>query len=586
MTGKEIRQKYIEFFKTKEHVEIKGAPLVPENDPTVLFNIAGMQPLVPYFTGKSHPGGTRLVDYQRCVRTVDLDNVGDATHLSFFEMLGNWSLGDYFKKISIKYSYEFLTSKDWLNLDPSRLAVTVFEGDEDAPRDEESASYWINEGIKKERIAYLPKEDNWWGPAGQTGPCGPDTEIFYWKPETTPPEAFDPKDDNWVEIWNNVFMEYNKLENESFIPLEKKNVDTGMGFERITMALQNKTSVYETDIFKSIMDKIDELTTIDNIKSKRIIADHLRTSTVLVMDEVLPSNVDQGYVLRRLIRRSVNHLNKLEIENNLAKDIIEEIVKSLSYAYPKLEEEKDKIISIIIDEIEKFNKTLKKGKKLCAKKIEELKEQGKTELDGETVFHLYDTYGYPLEVTKEMAEEEGFTIDEKEYNLLFEEHREKSKAGAEQKFKGGLADRSEETAKLHTATHLLHKALKIVLGDHVHQKGSNITEERLRFDFSHPEKVTDEQLDEVEKIVNDIIKQDVPVTYEEMKKEEAVASGAECLFIEKYGDIVSVYTIGDFSKEICGGPHASTTGALKSFKIKKEQSVASGIRRIKATIGK
>ena len=572
----ELKKEYIEFFKSKNHKEIKSASLIPENDSSVLFTTAGMQPLVPYLLGENHPSGRRLVDSQKCLRTVDIDDIGDSSHLTFFEMLGNWSLGDYFKEESIEYSFEFLTKH--LMIPIEKLAVTVFEGDEDAPRDEVSAKKWEELGIKKENIFYLPKDHNWWW-AGEEGPCGPDTEIFYIFDKEKCCEECSPACDcsKYMEIWNNVFMEYNKTK-EGLIPLKQKNVDTGMGLERIVTVSQNKNSVYDTDIFENTMNKINELSKEDNIISKRIVADHLRAASMLINDGTRPSNVDQGYILRRLIRRSLRHMRKLEIDYSLTKEIVQSITLDLENQIGTIE--KDLILQTIIEEANKFSKTLNKG----LKKLNEEINNAKDSLSGEIVFRLYDTYGFPPEVTEEIAKEHNLKADMETFNNLFKNHQEKSRQASTAKFKGGLKSTGEIETKYHTATHLLNQALKEVLGDHIHQKGSNITEERLRFDFSHPEKVSKEDLKKVEDIVNQKIKEDLPVTYKVMSKEEAISSGAEAMFIDKYGDEVKVYSIGDFSKEICGGPHVKSTKELGHFKIKKEESSSSGVRRIKAIL--
>lgn len=572
----ELKKEYIEFFKSKNHKEIKSASLIPENDSSVLFTTAGMQPLVPYLLGENHPSGRRIVDSQKCLRTVDIDDIGDSSHLTFFEMLGNWSLGDYFKEESIEYSFEFLTKH--LMIPIEKLAVTVFQGDEDAPRDEVSAKKWEELGIKKENIFYLPKDHNWWW-AGEEGPCGPDTEIFYIFDKEKCCEECSPACDcsKYMEIWNNVFMEYNKTK-EGLIPLKQKNVDTGMGLERIVTVSQNKNSVYDTDIFENTMNKINELSKEDNIISKRIVADHLRAASMLINDGTRPSNVDQGYILRRLIRRSLRHMRKLEIDYSLTKEIVQSITLDLENQMGTIE--KDLILQTIIEEANKFSKTLNKG----LKKLNEEINNAKDSLSGEIVFRLYDTYGFPPEVTEEIAKEHNLKADMETFNNLFKNHQEKSRQASTAKFKGGLKSTGEIETKYHTATHLLNQALKEVLGDHIHQKGSNITEERLRFDFSHPEKVSKEDLKRVEDIVNQKIKEDLPVTYKVMSKEEAVSSGAEAMFIDKYGDEVKVYSIGDFSKEICGGPHVKSTKELGHFKIKKEESSSSGVRRIKAIL--
>ena len=582
MKAIEIRNKYLKFFKEHGHTVIPSASLIPENDPSVLFTTAGMQPLVPYLLGEKHPDGKRLTDYQKCVRTNDIDEVGDNRHLTFFEMLGNWSLGDYFKEESIQMSYEFLTKE--LGIPSEKISVTCFAGDEDCPRDELTASCWEKAGIPKERIYFYGKDDNWWI-AGEEGPCGPDTEMFYdtGKPACGPDCQPSCDCGKYVEIWNNVFMEYFKSQN-GYSKLKQKNVDTGLGLERMTMLLQGKKTPFDTELFAPIMNKLEELQKEDIIESRRIIAEHLRSSMMIISDGGRPSNIDRGYVLRRLIRRMIRHMNKLQIDLNELSNLIELNVETLKEMYPDLEKNKETIKSVINEEKDKFVKTLAHGEREFQKEMKKVQEQGKTEIDGQVVFKLYDTYGFPPEVTKDLAQENNMTIDMKKFVQLFKTHQEKSRMGSTQKFKGGLADQNEKTIAYHTATHLLHQALKTVLGDHVKQSGSNITEERLRFDFTHPQKMTKEEIQEVEDLVNEQIKRDLPVTCEEMSYEEAKKSGAIGLFTDKYGDKVKVYTIGDFSKEICGGPHVTHTGDMGTFKIKKEESSSSGVRRIKAVL--
>ena len=579
MKAIEIRNKYLKFFKEHGHAVIPSAPLIPENDPSVLFTTAGMQPLVPYLLGEKHPAGTRLTDYQKCLRTVDIDEVGDNRHLTYFEMLGNWSLGDYFKEESIKMSFEFLTKE--LNIPVEKLYVTCFKGDEDCPKDEISSECWKRAGILDGHIYFYGKDDNWWI-AGEEGPCGPDTEMFYDTGKPKCSENCQPSCDcgKYVEIWNNVFMEYYKHADGKYTKLEQKNVDTGLGLERMTMLLQGKETPFDTELFYPIMKKLEELQKVDDIQSRRIVAEHLRASIMIISDGGRPSNVDRGYILRRLIRRMIRHLNKLEIELAKLSDLIELNIENLKEMYPVLEENKEIIKNVIIEEKDKFVKTLTHGEREFIKEIRKAQEQGKNRIDGKVVFRLYDTYGFPPEVTNNMK------IDLKEFDKLFKEHQEKSRLGSEQKFKGGLADQNEKTIAYHTATHLLHQALRTVLGEHVKQSGSNITEERLRFDFTHPQKMTKEEIEKVENLVNEQIKRDLPVTCEEMSYEDAKKSGAIGLFTDKYGDRVKVYTIGDFSKEICGGPHVTHTGDMGRFKIKKEESSSSGIRRIKAVLVK
>ena len=583
MKAIEIRNKYLNFFKNHGHVVIPSAPLIPENDPSVLFTTAGMQPLVPYLLGEPHPAGTRLTDYQKCVRTNDIDEVGDNRHLTYFEMLGNWSLGDYFKEESIQMSYDFLTKE--LGIPVEKLSVTCFAGDEDCARDEVTASCWKKAGIPEERIYYFGKDDNWWI-AGETGPCGPDTEMFYdtGKPKCSPECNPSCGCGKYVEIWNNVFMEFYKDENGKYSKLKQHNVDTGLGLERMTMLLQGKETPFETELFAPIMDKLVELQKVDNIASRRIVAEHLRSSMMIICDGGRPSNVDRGYILRRLIRRMVRHMNKLQISLDELSTLIDINVENLKEMYPALEANKETIKNVILEEKDKFVKTLEKGEKEFAKEVGQVKEQGENTVPGKVVFRLYDTYGFPPEVTEELATENGMRIDKEGFDKLFKEHQEKSRAGSEQKFKGGLASTGEIETKYHTATHLLNAALKQVLGSHVHQRGSNITAERMRFDFSHPAKMTDEEKQKTEDLVNEWIKEAIPVEHLEMKKDDAIKMGAEAMFIEKYGDIVSVYKIGDVSIELCGGPHVSNTSELGHFKIKKEESSSSGIRRIKAIL--
>ena len=646
-SANELRSLFLRFFEEKGHARIPSASVIPENDPTVLFTTAGMHPLVPYLMGEKHPMGTRLTDVQKCIRTGDIDDVGDPSHLTFFEMLGNWSLGDYFKKEMIPWSWEFLTSPDWLGLDPDKLAFTVFEGDADCPRDEEAANLWRAQGVKDDHLFYLPKKHNWWGPAGITGPCGPDTEMFIIRDQ--PPCGSDCSPacscGRYLEIWNDVFMQYEKQADGTFIPLKQKNVDTGMGLERTYCVLKGANTVYETEIFAGIIGKIEELSgkkygqDEETTRAIRIISDHMRTATFIIGDDrgVTPSNVDQGYVLRRLIRRAVRHGMKLGMEAGFTCEIARVIIDQYKSVYPELERNGAHILEQLKLEEERFQRTLRKGMaefekvygNMARKKeaftalkanrgdpdavaaalrqlppspdnkpvIEQVKDGTISDetidallktcekMDGRSAFKLYDTYGFPVEITCEMAAEKGIEVDVEGFNERFKKHQENSHAGAEQRFKGGLADHSEETAKLHTATHLLHAALRKVLGPEVAQKGSNITAERLRFDFSFGRKMTDEEKAEVERLVNSYIQAAAPITCEEMTVAEAKAQGAIGLFESKYGERVKVYTMGEFSKEICGGPHATNTGDLKSFKIKKEEASSAGVRRIKAVIG-
>ena len=646
-SANELRSLFLRFFEEKGHARIPSASVIPENDPTVLFTTAGMHPLVPYLMGEKHPMGTRLTDVQKCIRTGDIDEVGDPSHLTFFEMLGNWSLGDYFKKEMIPWSWEFLTSPDWLGLDPDKLAFTVFEGDADCPRDDEAANLWRAQGVKDENLFYLPKKHNWWGPAGITGPCGPDTEMFIIRdqppcgPDCSPACSCG----RYLEIWNDVFMQYEKQKDGTFIPLRQKNVDTGMGLERTYCVLMGANTVYETEIFSGIIGRIEALSgkkygqDEETTRAIRIISDHMRTATFIIGDDrgVTPSNVDQGYVLRRLIRRAVRHGMKLGMPAGFTCEIARVIIDQYKDVYPELDRHADFILEQLKLEEERFQRTLKKGQAefekvytnmarrrdaftaLRANKadpdavaaalrvlppspdnkpiIEKVKDgtiedatidallAGCSTMDGRSAFKLYDTYGFPVEITCEMAAEKGIQVDVDGFNERFRKHQEASHAGAEQRFKGGLQDHSEQTTKLHTATHLLHAALRKVLGPEVAQKGSNITPERLRFDFSFGRKMTDEEKQEVERLVNEYIQAAAPITCEEMTVAEAKAQGAIGLFESKYGERVKVYTMGQFSKEICGGPHAQNTADLKSFKIKKEEASSAGVRRIKAVIG-
>ena len=651
MTSEQLRKMYLDFFADKGHAVIQSASLIPENDPTVLFTTAGMHPLVPYLLGARHPMGTRLTDVQKCVRTGDIDEVGDASHLTFFEMLGNWSLGDYFKKEAIGYSYEFLTSPKYLGLDPEKLAVSVFAGEEGIPRDEESFSYWRDMGIPAERIFFLPRENNWWGPAGQTGPCGPDTEMFIIRDKEPCGPDCSPACDcgRYLEIWNDVFMQYNKTAEGKYEPLAQKNVDTGMGLERTICVLQGVKTVYETDMFEQILAKIQELSgkqygSSETVtRAMRIVADHIRTATFILGDDrgVTPSNVDQGYVLRRLIRRATRFgTMDLGIAEQRLSEIASVVCDKYQDVYPELANKRGFIQEQLTEEVKRFQSTVHAGMRefeklmnrltrlsdqlsalrdklaqndaqsavelirqiestvrplACAQKVTEALQSATPDtieqlkqsywfIDGVTAFHLYDTFGFPIELTREMAKEQGIDVDMQAFEAEFEEHKKRSQTGMEQRFKGGLADAGEATAKLHTATHLLLASLRRVLGEDIFQKGSNITAERLRFDFNFPRKVTPEELEKIEALVNDAIKRDLVVTCEEMTVEQAHQSGAIGVFGDRYGERVRVYAAGDVSKEICGGPHASRTGELGTFKIQKEESSSSGVRRIRAVL--
>lgn len=579
-----LKDLYIDFFVSHGHKQIPSAPVVPENDPSVLFNTAGMQPLIPYLMGQTHPYGTRLCDYQKCIRTNDLDEVGDTTHHTFFEMLGNWSLGDYFKDESISWSFEFLTKH--LNIPVERLAVTVFAGNDSIPFDEVSYNKWLSLGIKDSRIAKTV-EDNFWI-AGATGPCGADTEIFYFRSEEDIPDKFDPEDDRWVEIWNNVFMEFYKHEDGSVTELPKKNVDTGMGLERVVAILEGVNDNYESSVWKDIISVIEEVSNKNykgNEKSMRIIADHIRTAVFISADKsgIKPSNTDQGYILRRLIRRAIRHAKKLNIDinSNWEDKIASTIMDKYSKYYSEIEKNRNIVLEVLRNEKIKFNRTLEKGLREFEKITNNL--TGNV-LDKDLAFKLYDTYGFPIELTEELAKEKNIKVDVEGFKEKFKAHQELSRTASAGKFKGGLAGNSEVETKYHTATHLLNAALKQVIGPDVHQKGSNITSERMRFDFSCDHKLTDEEKSKTEEFVNEWIKQGIDVTVEEMSKEEAIKSGAECMFIEKYPDIVTVYSIGDISKELCGGPHVKNTSEIGTFKIKKEEASSAGVRRIKAII--
>ena len=579
-----LKDLYIDFFISKKHKQIPSAPVVPENDPSVLFNTAGMQPLIPYLMGKSHPYGTRLCDYQKCIRTNDLDVIGDTYHHTFFEMLGNWSLGDYFKKESITWSFEFLT--EVLNIPVERLAVTVFAGNDIIPKDEEAIEIWKSLGISEDRICPT-STDNFWI-AGETGPCGPDTEIFYFRSNDEIPDKFDPEDERWVEIWNNVFMQYNKQQDGTVIELPKKNVDTGMGLERVVAILEGVNDNYKSSVWKDIIELIEKISNKPykgNEKSMRIIADHIRTAVFISADPagIRPSNTDQGYILRRLIRRAIRHSKNLNIDINSdwEQEIAITIMNKYKKYYSEIETNYNLVLEILRNEKIKFNRTIEKGLREFEKITSNLTDNL---LNKDLAFRLYDTYGFPIELTEELANEKNIKVDIEGFKQKFKEHQEKSRTASQGKFKGGLSGNSEIETKYHTATHLLNAALKIVVGPDVHQKGSNITAERMRFDFSCDHKLTDEEKLKTEELVNKWISEGIDVIYTEMSKEEAINSGAECMFIEKYPDIVTVYSIGEISKELCGGPHVKNTSEIGTFKIKKEEASSAGVRRIKATI--
>ena len=578
-----LKDLFINYFVSQGHKQIPSAPIVPENDPSVLFNTAGMQPLIPYLMGEVHPYGKRLCDYQKCVRLTDLEEIGDKTHHTFFEMLGNWSLGDYFKKESIGYSFEFLTKV--LHIPVERLAITVYEGDEKIPRDDVSAEAWMNLGIPKERIAYLGKEDNFWIP-GDSGPCGGDTEIFYWRSQDEIPKIFDPEDDRWVEIWNNVFMEFYQDKDGNVTELKQKNVDTGMGLERVAAVLEGVDDNYLTSIWKNQREKLESMSGKSyegNEEAMRIIMDHVRTSVFIAADPagIKPSNTDQGYILRRLIRRAIRYARVLDmdIHSNFLEELALVVIEEYQSYYHELSQNKNVVLEVLKNEQSKFSRTLEKGLKVFEKVA-----QNSNYIDGETAFHLYDTFGFPIELTKEEANLRNMNVDEEGFKKRFLEHQEKSRTASKGKFKGGLSGNSEIETKYHTATHLLNAALKKIIGPSVHQLGSNITEERLRFDFPCDHKLTDEEKQKVEDLVNQWIEEDLPVIKETMSKEEAIKSGAECMFIDKYPDEVTVYKIGNVSKELCGGPHVKSTKEIGHFKIKKEESSSAGVRRIKGVI--
>jgi alanyl-tRNA synthetase len=585
MNAKKLRRMYLDFFKEKGHAVIGTSSLIPEHDPSALFTTAGMHPLVPFLMGQPHPAGKRLVNYQKCLRTDDIMEVGDDVHLTFFEMLGNWSLGDYWKEEAIQMSYEFLT--EWLGLEHDRIYVTCFEGDQDAPRDLEAAGIWRSLGIPEGHITFLPKADNWWGPAGAVGPCGPDTEMFYdLNPDAPPEETPETNPQRFSEVWNDVFMQYNKQADGSYVPLAEKNVDTGMGLERVLAILEGVPSLYETELFQPIMEKTRSLSTVETPDqyTLRVIADHIRAAVFILAEGILPGNVDQPYVARRLIRRAVRYGREIGIDGLFLRELAEVMIPTLSDVYRELEENRDHILTALGDEERRFQRTLKRGEREFFKAVERQKARGQDTLPGEVVFRLYDTYGFPPELTEEFAQKQRLGVDMDGFHSAFEEHQKKSREGAAARFKGGLAEMSPQTIRLHTATHLLHEALRRVLGPHVEQRGSNITAERLRFDFSHPQKLTAGQLAAVEEMVNEQIARDLPVTCEKMRLEEARERGAIGLFEDRYGDWVNVYSAGDFSKEVCGGPHVARTSELGHFRIIRQKAIGAGLRRIRAVL--
>jgi len=583
MDAKAFRQLFLSFFESKDHAIIGGSSLMPEHDPSVLFTTAGMHPLVPFLLGEPHPAGKRLVNCQKCLRTDDIMEVGDDVHLTFFEMLGNWSLGDYWKPDAIQMSFEFLTER--LGFEADRIYVTCFEGDKDAPRDLEAAEIWKSLGISDDRITFLPKVDNWWGPAGATGPCGPDTEMFYdMDPDGPSDETVVTHPQRFWEVWNDVFMQYDKQADGKYVQLAARNVDTGLGLERVVAVLEDVLSLYETELFRPIIDRVSSLAQHPGRFAARVIADHIRAAVFILAEGIRPGNVDQPYIARRLIRRSVRYGREIGIKGHFLGQLAEVTIPTLSDVYPELEENRDHICTALDDEETRFQRTLQRGQREFFKAVDLLKSEEKEVMPGRVVFRLYDTYGFPPELTQELAEAQGLSADTEGFRRAFQEHQEKSRQGAAARFRGGLAERSPETTNLHTATHLLHQALRHVLGTHVEQRGSNITVERLRFDFSHPEKLTAEQLDAAESLVNQQIQRGLDVTWKEMSFQEAKREGAIGLFEERYGDRVKVYSIGDFSREICGGPHVEQTGELGHFRILKERSIGSGLRRIRAVL--
>jgi len=586
ISSDKLKKLYLEFFQKNGHKLIANASLIPENDPTALFISAGMHPLVPYLMGQPHPSGKRLVNVQKCLRTSDIDEVGDSFHLSFFEMLGNWSLGDYFKEESIRWSYEFLTNKEWLNIDEKKLSVSVFAGDEKVSRDKDSARIWEELGLPQEKIFYLPREDNWWGPVGNTGPCGPDTEIFYDTGKEPCGSECKPgcSCGKYNEIWNNVFMEYNRTPDGEYELLKQKNVDTGMGVERTVAVLQGKDNVYETEIFAPLVNRIKEISGIETIpetqvRSVRIICDHSRAATFLLAEGVIPLNVEQGYVLRRVIRGAIRHGKLLGIEEEFLSELSRVVIETYVEDYPHIKSNEDFIVTELKKEYKKFNNTLARGLNRFNRIA-----RNKKKIDGENAFLLYQSFGFPIEITKELGKENGIFVDVDGFYEEFEKHQKVSRAGADKRFGSGLADKSEATVRLHTATHLLNEALRRVLGKDITQKGSNITKKRLRFDFNFDRKLTDQEIKDVEEIVNGKINEALPVNRIETTLDEAIKMGSQAVFEQKYGEKVSVYSIGDFSMELCSGPHVENTSELGRFKIIKEEGISAGVRRIRAVL--
>ncbi|MEM7034214.1 MAG: alanine--tRNA ligase [Chloroflexota bacterium] len=584
MQAQTLINEFIHFFEQQGHQRISAGPLASPPDDTTLFTSAGMQPLIPYLSGLPHPQGRRLVDVQPCIRTVDIDEVGDTTHLTFFEMLGNWSLGDYFKPESIRMSYEFLTK--YLDIDRQRLWVTVFSGDESAPPDDVSPEIWRKVGIPTERIVPLGRADNWWGPVGNTGPCGPDTEIFFDVGRPSCGIHCQPgcSCGRFIEIWNNVFMEYDRTVDGRDHLLPQQGVDTGMGVDRVIAVIQRHDSVFDTELFQPLMGQLPSEISDNDTLSRRIVVDHIKAATMIIGEGTKPGNKRQGYVVRRLIRRAVDHGRRLKMEPGFIRELAKTVIGMYQTRYPHLIPQRNEILNTLQLEESSFNKTIERGQRVFQKQIKQVKETKQDTLSGKTVFHLFDTYGIPPELTEEWATEQDLKVDHSGFDIALAEHREISGGGKQGEFAGGLASRDSKTVQLHTATHLLHQALRDVLGPHVAQKGSHITPDRLRFDFSHPMKLTDEEQSQVEAQVNDQIQANLPVNWVEVDPGTARKMGAIGLFEDKYGDRVKVYSIGDYSREICGGPHVSRTGELGHFRIMREQSSGAGVRRIRAVV--